>query len=389
MGVTVDDYPGNVQRLLDAGRYDEAIALQETLLVRYPYIEILRYNLAYTLKEAGYSARAISHYEQFLSSNPDHQHAHYGLAQALLAIGDFKRGWNEFEWRLTYRSHMLERSLTLLDLAGKHVLVQGEFGFGDMFQFVRYTRELKKWGATVYVYIFDEIKPLLSNCDYIDSVFSRDDVTPHYDLKIPMMSLPLLFESTEETIPNTVPYLYPDSVLKQQWSERLASDATFKIGICWQGKPNHFLEKNPLTRRSIDVSLFEPLSRIPGVTLYSLQHKGSLKDGVIDQLPFDLVVFDDLDTVGGRFMDTAAMMVNLDLVLSIDTSVVHLAAGLGVPTWVLIPHVAEWRWLKDRSDTPWYPNMRLFRQTEVGDWESVIQHVVSELRRIVHEEPVS
>jgi ADP-heptose:LPS heptosyltransferase len=187
------------------------------------------------------------------------------------------------------------------------------------------------------------------------------------------MSLPLVFDTDELTIPHNTPYLYANNQLVEYWRKKLASDHTFKIGICWQADTHDNARekavKTDAQKKSIPLALLAQLATIPNVTLYSLQ-----KINGLDQLNHtDAVqVFDNLDEDNGPFMDTAAIMINLDLIITIDTSIAHLAGGLGVPVWVLLFHHADWRWMLDRTDSPWYPTMKLFRQKQPDKWQSII-----------------
>jgi hypothetical protein len=208
------------------------------------------------------------------------------------------------------------------------------------------------------------------------------DGFPTFDVHAPLVSLPAILHTTQQTVPADIPYLFADPQLVEQWRQKLAPDKNFKVGICWQGNPNystHFL-RVAVAAKSCSAAKFAPLAYVPGVTLYSLQRETGVEQ-LARGIPFPLVTFGpEFDRDNGRFMDTAALMQNLDLIITIDTSIAHLAAGLGKPVWILIPNPPDWRWMRDRTDSPWYPNMRLFRQTTALDWDSVIQTVADQLR---------
>ena len=365
--------------------YDLALEQFDYLAQHIPPFTPGLYNKAYVLKSMGRMQEAIPFYEEVLKREPENQNAHYGLSQALLAIGDFERGWCEFQWRMKDAKEKLQEPIDTASLKGKRVLLRAEFGFGDMIQFLRFVQLFKQHGATVYVQTFKELVPLFSLCDFIDKVIPVRESAPHFDISMPLLSTPVAFQTRENTIPADIPYLQADPDLVEQWREKLSSDTNFKIGICWHAKPSCFLEENPLTARSIPLKLFQPLAQLPGISLYSLQKKYGEEE--LNDLPDGMVVHNfgkNFDQEHGCFMDTAAVMNNLDLVISADTSIVHLAGALGVQTWVLLPSVAEWRWLQNRTDTPWYPNnMRLFRQKKHGDWQSVIYEVVKEVEQII------
>jgi hypothetical protein len=389
--------------------HDQAIALLDQLIDWAPDNTVFSYNKAYILKTIGRPHEAIPCYNHVLTQVPEHDHAHYGLAQASLAAGDLKNGFYHFQWRLANKKKW-EHVTIPEDLTGIDIVLRAEFGFGDMFQFVRYAHELKKRGcATVAVQAFKAQVPLFKLCPYIDHVIEEYDQLPDYGLHIPLLSVPHLLGTTLDTIPAPIPYLHADPELVIKWlklldREQLAENSlghkqpispelsahkldknnkNFKIGICWQGKAQHFLEENPLTKRSVPLALFAPLAALPGVTLYSLQNGPGTEQ--LDSVNFAVHEFGpDFDSSAGRFMDTAAVIKNMDLVISVDTSLVHLAGGLGARTWVLIPYVPEWRWLETRTDTPWYPEiMRLFRQPEPGNWELVMADIVIAVRELL------
>jgi hypothetical protein len=194
------------------------------------------------------------------------------------------------------------------------------------------------------------------------------------------MSLPGLFKTTLETVPAPIPYLSADNDLKRQWVQKLHPISGFKVGICWQGNPSHQADR----RRSVPLKFFAPLAGIENVQLVSLQKKHGLEQ--LTDLPAGVAVIDfgaELDEHNGVFMDTAAVMRALDLIITSDTAIAHLAGALGVPVWLVLPHVPEWRWLMERDDCPWYPTMRLFRQTKPGDWATAFDQIGDALKRLV------
>jgi tetratricopeptide (TPR) repeat protein len=363
---------------------DQALAYYKKILeISQDHAETF-YNIAYTLRLLSKDQEAIPYYRQALALKPDHAQAHFGLSKALLATGDFKQGWQEFEWRWqdspTYIQSSGHQALTLEMLTGKRILLRGEWGLGDTMQFIRYAQLLKDHGAIVIAQIDASLEHLFALCPYLDELVIEGIEPPPYDYQIPLLSLPRLFQTTLDSIPSRIPYLYADKQLIKSWDTILKQDTNFKIGICWQSKPDIFLEYHPTTKRSIPLNLFFDLARIPGVSLYSLQQKNGLEQ--LSQVPADIHIhiFDQyFDVTHGRYMDTAAVMHHLDLIISIDTSIVHLSGALGRPTWVLLPYVAEWRWLHDRTDSPWYPSMQLFRQPQSGDWLSVFEQLKEQI----------
>jgi hypothetical protein len=326
-------------------------------------------------------------YEKAIGLKPDHQEALFSQGLAYLVIGDWEQGWEGYERRWTRSEHIRMRSYDKPvwrgeDLAGKKLFVCAEQGLGDTFQFIRYLEILKRSGAYI---IFAPQKPLsvlLKLCPYIDEIVSFADRPGHFDYHIPLVSIPHIMKTRVDSTPKNIPYLYADKQLVEKWRLELAADTNVRIGICWQGNSEYttaFL-RAAVAGKSMHVSSFAPLTYIPGVTVYSLQHITGTDQLNLMPSTMKLVVFDgDFDNSQGRFMDTAAVIKNLDLVITIDTSICHLAAGLGVSVWNLVPNPPDWRWMLDRVDTPWYSNMRLFRQPTPGDWKSVIDCVVQEL----------
>lgn len=351
------------------------------------------YNIAYTLKKLDRIDDAMPYYERVLTLQPDHSEAHFSRGLAYLARGDFEAGWPEYEWRWKRGDHNQLRKIAKPmwdggDLTGKTIFLLAEQGLGDTYQFIRYGQLAKQKGGRVIAAVQSPLVKILSLCPYLDKVIPLSDPTPECDVYCPMVSMPYVTKTRMESIPDQIPYLYADSALVAQWHEKLAEDKNFKIGICWQGNPNYsttFL-RAVVAAKSITPAHFAPLAECKKITIYSLQRETGLEE-LKKVMPegLKIVTFDEtFDSKHGRFMDTAAVMKNLDLMITVDTSIAHLAGGLGIPVWVLIPEPADWRWLLHRDDTPWYPhNMRLFRQTKTGDWHSVMRTIVDELQKVL------
>lgn len=343
-------------------------------------------NQATLLKYTGFSAQAISAYEEALVLKPDDLFCLASLSELYRATGQCKQGWEYHLYRFGKQGSMnARRAVDLSSIQGKKILIHREGGAGDNIQFIRYAQVLKRHGAYIIAQVHPVVTSLLSLCPYLDEVTGEDDgifEARNADMMLWQQSLPLFFDTLLEA---TVPYLAPDPILNASWREKVASDKNFKIGICWQTNPNLYLEKIKTTRRSIPLKLLEAVMRLPNVTVYSLQKANG--EDQIKELSHDvyLKVFDDLDTEHGLFMDTAALIPQLDLVLTVDTSIAHLAGALGARTWVMLPFVAEWRWMEEREDSPWYPTMRLFRQTEIGSWDAVIERVCQEIKKLMHQ----
>jgi tetratricopeptide (TPR) repeat protein len=328
---------------------------------------------------------AIDFYHQALRLSPDFAEAHWNLALASLLLGDFKLGWSEFEWRwkCPRTKPWFAFSQPLWDgssLAGKTIVLQEEQGLGDILHFVRYARLVKERGGTVIVHCPRKLTRLLAGCVGVDRVVGRGDPLPPHHFYAPLLSLPGIFGTNLETIPGQAPYLFADPALVAHWRTELAPVRRFRVGIVWQGNPGHPWDRP----RSIPLASFEPLSRVPGVRLISLQKGPGTEQlqAVADRFAV-ISLGGQVDETSGAFMDTAAIMQNLDLVITADTSSAHLAGALGVPVWVAVFLTPDWRWLMDREESPWYPSMRLFRQTRLGDWAGVFGRIAQALEHEV------
>ena len=384
-----DDYIAHMNlasNLLSLQAYTHAEKYYMDLQPLFPNKFDVFYNTAYSMKLQGKYQESIPYYLKAIDINPNREEPYLGLAKAYLATGNLLEGWNYFEWRfLDCKKHnekFFYKNLSPKDLAGKILYIRGEWGLGDMIHFIRYLQLAKQEGATVYLQIHKPLEKLFSLCPYIDRIIPHGDKIPHFDIQMPVMSLPLLFKTTLETIPANIPYLYANQELVKLWREKLAHDKNFKIGICWHAKPI-FLEENYLTRRSIPLNDFAILADIPNVSFYSLQKIYGTKE--LENIPshFKINTFGpDFDESHGRFMDTAAVIQNLDLVITADTSIVHLAGALGKPVWILIPYVPEWRWMQNTDKTPWYPKAKLLRQEKPIDWTHVMKKVKKLLEHV-------
>lgn len=371
---------------------DEAIKWYRRILDINPKIHEALYNLGFTLKKQGHIKDAMEIYHKLLELKPNYAQPHFSLSLSYLTLGDWEKGWKEYEWRWAAYNETPRKfkqpTWEGQDLHGKTILLYAEQGLGDTFQFIRYAKILKEKGAKV---IFDAQKPvkqILTLCPYIDKVCGGGDPLPDFDYHIALMSLPMVFNTLIETAPHEIPYLFADPKLVTYWKEKLSHDKNFKIGICWQGNANYstqFLRKT-VAAKSMHVREFAPIAQLPGVSVYSLQKVNGADQ--IKELDSSIKIHtfgEDFDEQHGRFMDTAAVIKNLDLVITIDTSISHFAAALGVPTWILLPEPADWRWMLNCTDTPWYPNVRLFRQPKMNDWKTSIQNVITALLELMKE----
>ena len=301
------------------------------------------------------------------------------IATLLVSSGRFAEGWEEHEWRQqlpTYHEPRAtpERKWDRSSLAGRSILVYSEQGLGDILQLVRYIPLLKEQGGRPILAVPRSLIPLLSEANLCPLV-SRDEVWPRCDFELGMWSLPWAFRTTVETVPNNVPYLQARPVLVEQWRERLLAYPGFRIGISWHGNPAYTGNRI----RSFPLAEFAPLAQEKGVRLISLQKQIGSQELAGLKNRFEVIdLGPDLDA-SGAFMDTAAVMKNLDLVISCDTATAHLAGALGVPVWLAQAAMPDWRWMRERENTPWYPTMRLFRQTKLGNWAEVFQRMAAEV----------
>jgi tetratricopeptide (TPR) repeat protein len=371
--------------LHDLDRHQEALAsYARALALRPDYPDALA-NRAGVLSVLGEHTAALQSYEQALVRQPDHPAARFGRSFCLLQQGDLARGWPEYEWRWrmprqTERTGRLAQPpwLGAEPLGGKTILVHAEQGFGDTLQFCRYATPLAERAAHVLLVVPRPLARLLVTLDGPAKVLSAGDRLPSFDLHCPLLSLPLALGTTLGTIPPPA-RLTPPPDRVAAWDKRLAPLPTPRIGLCWAGSPRH---DDPVARaidrrRSITLAHYAPLAGVSGATFVALQ-KGEAAAQATDP-PAGLPVHDWTAELRD-FADTAALIEALDLVITVDTAVAHLAATLGKPTWILNRLYACWRWLLDRNDSPWYPTVRLFRQPAPGDWRTVIDAVSTAFR---------
>jgi tetratricopeptide (TPR) repeat protein len=350
------------------GRQTEAMTDYQRAVVTRPDFVDGQYNLGKALAELNRIPEAMRHFEEALRLDPNHVGTHFARALEWLRAGDFERGWAEYEWRWQLRQFgKLDRLDQLWDgvrsISGKTFLVRCEQGLGDFIHFIRYAPELKRLGATVVVECPRPLLPIMRSLGGVDRLLPRGDHPGEFDWYAPLFSLPRLLKTTLQTVPARVPYLSPTPELIEKWRARLAPLTGYRIGVAWEGNPDYPRNQE----RSFPLSALEPIRTLPGVHLISLlPGKGG---GEIH------VLGDDLDTEAGAFMDTAAVIRCLDLVIGCDSALAHLAGALGAPTWLALDTVPDWRWMSDREDSPWYPAHRIFRQAKAGDWTPVFSRM--------------
>ena len=379
-----DAYLNMGNALRELGRPDAAaVSFQKAIVLDHDLFEAHN-NLGNVLMEQDQLEAAAASYATAIGLKPDDPGAHKNLGIISLLQGDFETGWPEYSWRRleddpvfkvrNYKQPFWDGE----DLTGKTIFVYPEQGLGDIIQFVRYLPMLRQRGGRVAFDIPLPMARLMWDLDGIDVSLKDGDTLPPFDYHIPLLELPKLLGTTLDTIPAAKAYLHVDKNLVEAWGERLGRKEEFRIGLVWGGSPDHLNDRN----RSIEPELFRPLVETPGVSALSLMVG---RDGEAGRVFGDVVT--DLAPDLGDFADTAAAIANIDLVISVDTAVAHLAGALGTMVWTLLPFNSDWRWMLGRDDSPWYPSMRLFRQEKREDWEGVIERVAAELADLAKDGP--
>jgi len=367
--------------LLNLRRYPEAIAAYDAALAAVPGHANAWLNRGRALAQLNRHDEAIESYDRALAIHKDQADARFNKALSLLARGNYALGFAEYEyrWRRTGmppqpgRGRPLWRGEYLL--AHKTILLHAEQGLGDTIQFARYAPLVAAAGATVVLEVQPELKSLLARLGGATTVMARGEPLPPFDVHAPLGSLPLALKTEPSTVPPQIPYLSVDEAQVAKWSNRLGTLPQPRIAIVWLGNPTHDNDRN----RSIELARLAPLFDVPA-SFVSVQRDVRGEDAEM------LATEKRITHIGGDltdFTDTAAVLALCDLVIGVDTSVVHLAGAMGRPVWVLVPFAPDWRWGLKGETTLWYPTARLFRQTAFDDWDSVIASVAHELRRFV------
>ncbi len=364
------------------GRFADAAEAHTKAIHLKPSLAEAINNLGNDLQRLGHFDEAIARYDEALRVRPNYPKARYNRSLALLAAGDYERGWVEYEWRqqclIMPPAPQLGPPWDGSPLNGQFLLLQAEQGIGDTIQFLRYAAGVRERGGRVVLHAPRRLLPLLGTCPWIDAVAEEETPPPACATYIPALSLPRVFGTTLATIPAAVPYLTASPERVQHWRERLSNQPGFKIGIAWRGSPTHGDDRF----RSIPLHCFERLARIDGVSLISLQ-RGPGQDEVAQVAErFPIVDLGPGVDEAGAFLDTAAVLKCVDLAIVCDSAVAHVAGALGVPIWLALSAAPDWRWLVGREDTPWYPTMRLFRQKTIGEWAGAFERMAGDLGRM-------
>ena len=365
----------DLQRPAEAlASYERAIALKSDFAGAYS-------NRGSALRDLKRPAEALVSYDKAIALNPDYAEAHWNQSLCLLLMGHFEQGWHQFEWRKKLNEPMAVRSYPLPvwlggeNIAGKTLFIYWEQGFGDTIQFCRYAKLVEARGAKVVMSVQQPLCGLLKQISPTIQILRPNEEPRDFDYHCPLLSLPLALGTRLETIPAEQQYIKSDEELRSVWSARLPPKTKPRIGVVWSGNPinkrDHY--------RSMELQQFLTIFS-PDADWICLQKEIREKDFVLLR-QFGRIGFfgDDLRD----FSDTAALLDLMDLVITIDTSVAHLAGALGKPVWILLPYDPDWRWLLDRNDSPWYPSARLFRQQQIGNWATVTEQVKNELRSAI------
>lgn len=368
--------------LLDLDRPEEALANYERALQCKPDHADAFNNRGNTLLELNRLEEALASYEQALRLQPDFAEAYLNESKCRLLSADLALGWQEYEWRWHCNPQKKSKRdfnqplwLGKENLHGKTILLHAEQGLGDTIQFCRYARLVAAQGATVLLEVQTPLKLLLTGLNGVSRIIAQGEQLPDFDYHCPLLSLPLALGTTIETIPCEIPYLTAQPELIRKIDSELKEHKKFRVGICWSGNAMYSRDK----KRSPGIEPFKRLMLATDAEFYTLMPNGReefLKAGGED-------IGYELDQATAPFAETAALIMNLDLVITCDTSIGHLAGALGKPVWLILSFVSDWRWMMYREDSPWYPNTRLFRQTVAGDWPELFERVALRLREVM------
>lgn len=372
------------QALFELGRLEEADDILQAALRIQPDMKELHVNLANVRIAQRRHTEALACFARVFELDPESASSHFVCGMVHLVEGDFENGWREYEWRWRTEKYQPQwNRLTVpawqgQPLDGKTLFVHVEQGIGDTLQFVRYLPLIEKTGGRIVLEVQPPLSRLMATLPALDSIVVKGEELPNMDFHVPLLNIPGIMGTDLDSIPRQTPYLGAEASLRMAWCNRLATlKPGLRVGLAWAGNPEHANDHN----RSMCLTQLAPLSAVAGVQWISLQKGAGAEQ--IQSPPPGLVLTDwtsDLDD----FAATAALIECLDLVLAVDTSVVHLAGALNKPVWVMIPFAPDWRWLLERTDSPWYPGMRLFRQNERGNWRTVIETVVQELAALTN-----
>jgi hypothetical protein len=367
-------------------RFEEALACHEHALQIEPELVGAHVNRANTLVGLSRMEEALGSYANAIALEPENAEAHFNAAITRLCLGDFREGWKQYEYRWKkkdvasqWRDFAQRTWRGEKDLHGKTVLLLAEQGLGDTIQFMRYAPFVAALGAKVILGVQRPLAALAMFLPGVSAVLADGEALPAFDLQCPLLSLPLGFATDLATVPANIPYLQPHPARLEKWRERLPDNGRLRVGICWAGNSAHLNDRN----RSIPLECFATLLSVPGIDFVSVQKEVNEVQAAVLQKHRVLQLGRDFED----FSDTAAVVAMLDVLVSVDTSVAHVAGAMGKAVALLVPFSPDWRWLLDRTDSPWYPTMRLFRQTAIGDWDGPLQQLCQELAEVARRPP--
>jgi tetratricopeptide (TPR) repeat protein len=367
--------------LMQLTRFDKALESFDRAIALKPDFAVAHNNRGHALYNLKRLDEAMAAYDRAIAFKPDCAGAYFNKSLLQILTGEFEEGWKLFEWRWKDQLKESVRNFSQLlwlgrqAIARKTLLIHAEQGLGDVIQFCRYATAVEALGAKLIVEVPASLIPLISTLKGNFTVVEKGKPLPAFDLQCPIMSLPLAFTTTVSTIPAEVPYLYADSGKRKVWQQRLGNKTRIRVGLAWSGAKKHKNDQN----RSIPLRLLESWMELP-IEFHSLQK---------DIRSEDAVVLSKLKQINPHhaelhdFSDTAALVQEMDLVISVDTSVAHLAGALAKSVWILLPFMPDFRWMLDRADSPWYPTATLFRQPAIGDWTSVIVEITKRLETTI------
>jgi tetratricopeptide (TPR) repeat protein len=371
--------------LFNVGRYEDAVAAYDSALSIAPDHVKAWNNRGLALQALNRHDEALASYSRALEIRKDYADAHFNQALALLTIGDFRRGFEQYEWRWRRTGMPAHRRgygrplwLGEYPLQRHTILLHAEQGLGDTIQFARYVPLVARTGAKVVLEVQPELAPLLGRLEGAAAVVPRGEPLPPFDVHCPLGSLPLALKTEPATIPAGGPYLKADDARIAKWRARIEAPERPRVALAWSGNAQHVNDRN----RSIPLSRLAPLCSAASIRFIGIQRELRGEDPeVLAREPRVMQIGAELDD----FADTAAVVALVDLVISVDTSVAHLAGALGRPVWVLLPFSPDWRWTLAGESSRWYPTARLFRQPSLGDWDSVVERLRGELDRFARE----
>jgi hypothetical protein len=362
-----------------AGHWNEAMAAHQRAVELNPDDAMMLNHLGMAQIHSGLPSEGIASIRRAVSLRPDDPLMHWSLSTALLSVGYWEEGWREYEWRLAAHNGKLDSRFQQpkwdgSPIPGKTLLLHVEGGYGDALQFVRFVPLSVASGATLILECQAGLFELFKQVPGVSKLIARGEALPPFDVQIPLLSLPWVFGTTERTIPARSPYLVAPVDRVEKFLRKLSRFTGLKVGLVWAGQAR----RDEARTRTLDI--FSPLAAIPGVTFFSVQ-----KGAETAQKPPAGMNLIDLTADIADFADAAGLLANLDLLISVDTAAAHLAGAMGKAVWTLIPFWIDYRWLLDREDSPWYPSMRLFRQTYGNNWQNPIERIAGELRKLVTE----